>query len=125
MTTTTDTLTRWLPLWEQDEGLRPQSLHWDGPGEDDHGGIYPASWMLRNRQTKPYVAAALIRDSAVRWLAEKGLQPTIDNSHPLGNPWAVVLADEMSCGLDAPCGGETLDDALYAACKAVLGEEKT
>ena len=118
MTTTTDTLTRWLPLWEQDEGLRPQSLHWDGPGEDDHGGIYPASWMLRNRQTKPYVAAALIRDSAVRWLADKAWEPCI---MPDGS---LTLEASFGAEFGGPFAGP-LDDALYAACKAVLGEEKT
>ena len=107
-TTTTDTLTRWTALWQQDEGLRPQSLHWDGPGEDDHGGIYPASWMLRNRQTKPYVAAALIRDSAVRWLVIAWANSKIEYE---------VMCEAITSNFP--------DDALYAACKAVLGEDKT
>ena len=122
MTTTTDTLTRWTVLWEQDDGLRPE---FDGWKLVMWGREW--SWICNSiyKDAPVGLVAMAIRDSAVRWLAEKGLQPTIDNEHPLGNPWAVVLADEMSCGLAAPCGGDTLDDALYAACTAVLGEEKT
>lgn len=96
-------LTRWLPLWEKEESLRPESLYWGEPGEDDHGGIYPASWMLRNRETKPYVAAALIRDAAVRWLVIA---------------WAnLKVSDE---DLFDAIATRFIDDALYEAVRAVM-----
>ena len=115
MTTTTDTLTRWIALWEQDEGLRPAN-----------GGYLLAFWSRdacwigggEYKTEHPDVAAALIRDSAVRWLAECHWGP-IDIER--GVDWHVVLGHDY----DIDATGDTLDDALYAACKAVLGEEKT
>ena len=91
-TTTTDTLTRWIALWEQDDGLRPE---FDGWKLVMWGREW--SWICSSiyKDAPVGLVAMAIRDSAVRWLAEKGLQPTIDNEHPLGNPWAVVLADEI------------------------------
>ena len=114
-TTTTDTLTRWTALWQQDEGLRPAN-----------GGYLLAFWSRdacwigggEYKTEHPDVAAALIRDSAVRWLAEKAWEPCI---MPDGS---LTLEAAFGAEFGGPFAGP-LDDALYAACKAVLAKEKT
>ena len=59
MTTTTDTLTRWLPLWEQDEGLRPTFRAFNGTDafepccltmRHDGGWIKVGSTRLRRQE---------------------------------------------------------------------------
>ena len=114
-TTTTDTLTRWLPLFEQDEGLRPEV---DGWKLVTWGREW--SWICNNiyRDAPVGLTAMAIRDSAVRWLAERRGPIVITRTYE----WHVALSSPYY-GADGYV--DTLDDALYAACKAVLGEEKT
>ena len=104
MTTTTDTLTRWLPLWEQDEGLRPTN-----PID------FPA-WIDDMEANEVPVAEALVRDSAVQWLAERAQEPCI---MPDGS---LTLEAAFGARFGGPFAGP-LSDALYEACKAVLGED--
>ena len=116
---TTDTLTRWTVLWEQDDGLRPE---FDGWKLVMWGREW--SWICNSiyKDAPVGLVAMAIRDSAVRWLAEHKLYFHIDRSNSYGNLWAVVF-EEWQPGITQSFSGDTLDDALYAACKAVLGED--
>ena len=95
----TDTLTRWLALWQTDESLRPEELHWDPLNSNffivDKSGRY--FWEGRGLPT-----AALIRDAAVRWLMEHDWEKLDD----------VIRVEPYD-----------LDYALYEAVRAVLEED--
>ena len=121
MTTITDTLTRWAALWEQDETLRPKALRDFTPA--DHT-LWQLTWGDYDSLTVPdRIAAALIRDSAVRWLlARNHGRSYVHIDSNAGDPLPPIVIRSVGC-MNKP--GDTLDDALYAACKAVLGEEKT
>ena len=116
MTTTTDTLTRWIALWEQDETLRPDRMVHKPAGA--YGGTRETMWIddLRGHGVGDDLAAALIRDSAVRWLAERAQEPCI---MPDGS---LTLEASFGAKFGGPFAGP-LSDALYEACKAVLGED--
>ena len=116
MTTTTDMLTQWLPLWEQDEELRPEGLAID-KAQQFWFESGTGKCAMRCRLS---VAAALIRDSAVRWLAKK--MRACDIFYNGDEGWAVGAGNVVGHLFNE---ADTLDDALYAACKAVLGEDKT
>ena len=119
MTTTTDTLTRWIELWKQDETLQPEGTYVthnsDGLpflmyGRNECGGMGIGP-----------IADMAIRDSAVRWLLRsRGVIDYVDISVNTCGPLFTIRTARHGDG-----GGDTLDDALYAACKAVLGEDKT
>ena len=115
MTTTTDTLTRWLDLWAQDETLRPEYLEYFIPADR---GMWLLSWDEYGTRTIPAkLAAILIRDSAVRWLAKT---PKNYSLHWWHEQWQVEGFDQLD--LDAHPISRSPDptDALYEACKAVL-----
>ena len=105
MTTTTDTLTRWTVLWEQDDGLRPE---FDGWKLVMWGREW--SWICNSiyKDAPVGLVAMAIRDSAVRWLVIAWANSKIEYE---------VMCEAITSNFP--------DDALYAACKAVLGEEKT
>ena len=122
MTTTTDTLTRWLPLYEQDESLRPEGTYVtynsDGQpflmyGTKKGGGMGLGP-----------IADMAIRDTAVQWLLDRNDGDSYvklsSNSGWSSMPPFRVRTIRNTNGL-----GDTLDDALYAACKAVLAGNKT
>ena len=121
MTTTTDTLTRWIELWKQDETLQPEGTYVthnsDGLpflmyGRNECGGMGIGP-----------IADMAIRDSAVRWLlARNHGRSYVHIDSNAGDPLPPIVIRSVGC-MNKP--GDTLDDALYAACKAVLGEEKT
>ena len=114
MTTTTDTLTRWLPLYEQDESLRPEGTYVtynsDGQpflmyGTKKGGGMGLGP-----------IADMAIRDTAVRWLRLRGM---LTFHQQVGS---LIFADcDQRLSYDMDNDG----DALYAACKAVLAGDKT
>ena len=54
------------PLFTRCPGCQPESLYWGEPGEDDHGGRYKGSWILRQRETKVWIAIDLILMSIAR-----------------------------------------------------------
>ena len=113
MTTTTDTLTRWTVLWEQDDGLRPE---FDGWKLVMWGREW--SWICNSiyKDAPVGLVAMAIRDSAVRWLAERAQEPCI---MPDGS---LTLEASFGAKFGGPFAGP-LSDALYEACKAVLGED--
>ena len=53
-------------LFTRCPGCQPESLYWGEPGEDDHGGRYKGSWILRQRETKVWIAIDLILMSIAR-----------------------------------------------------------
>lgn len=108
MTTKTDTLTRWLPLFEKDESLRPEDLQRS-----------MGAWKIVKFYLPDRFVAALIRDAAVRWLVERqcieDAEVTVGKSEDGG--WYV----ECETGDPMPeYDADTLDDALYEAVNAVM-----
>ena len=117
MTTTTDTLTRWAALWEMDESLRPPGTYMLTTGKQstlmmgcpEGGGI----GLLDD------LGPALVRDAATRWMRVRG------NLHfGRGRPGSLIFIDPIA-DLRLSYDMDSDDDALYTACKAVLGEDKT
>ena len=53
-------------LFTRCPGCQPESLCWGEPGEDDHGGRYKGSRILRQRETKVWIAIDLILMSIAR-----------------------------------------------------------
>ena len=123
MTTTTDTLTRWLPLFEQDEGLRPMGIMWL-EGELRASPHASQGWYFTDGTAiHKSVVRPLIRDSAVRWLlARNHGRSYVHIDSNAGDPLPPIVIRSVGC-MNKP--GDTLADALYAACKAVLAKEKT
>ena len=101
--TSTDTLTRWLPLWQTDESLRPEELHW-APLNRNFFIVNKSGHHFWEGAGLP--TAALIRDSAVRWLTEKAWEPCI---MPDGS---LTLEASFGARSGGPFAGP-LDDALY------------
>lgn len=114
----------WPELWAREPGLRP-----------DFAGyrlVENAPWyMLAEKCSSPTnvilpgeVSDSLCRDAAARWLAERAKPGDLRICAP-----GVYNTDKFAVEMlnsDTPTGngcvwfGDTLDDALFAACTAVL-----
>jgi hypothetical protein len=104
----------WPSLWAREPGLKPVG-DWSCGTEDFTRESY-------SKDKSDAIAAALCRDAAVRWLAIGG--DLVVNSGADGH--AVI---ERYKGTEGICvgkpfvllgAGDTIDQALYAACSAVL-----
>lgn len=101
----------WPSLWEKEPGLRPDWVVVFHGHRYTHGQIYDEEGVL----TLPDdVASSLCRDAAVRWLTNQGYvisdRYVFDPDH-----------GELTISIGS---GDTLDDALFAACKAIIEGKK-
>jgi hypothetical protein len=120
----------WPALWEREPELRPMDVCSTLPGDN--------AWVLHGASASNFMPmaettfAALCRDAAVRWLAQQWLvvtPPCIFSSSPTSD-WGLYRVGvhlelawsmpEMRNGRRVGPRIKTYDEALYAACKAVL-----
>ena len=115
MTTTTDTLTRWLPLWEQDESLRP----FNGDYRLQINESLEPVWICAgsSMDCDEDIAEGMTRDAAVGWLYFRfgSVQLRTDG---------ISLSAVRIQGRPSTYS-KNRNDALYEACKAVLARDKT
>lgn len=126
MTTTTDTLTRWLPLFEKDESLRPKAVTgrslvvlpdygWRWMGEIVEG------WDCGDHGPCEDPGMA-IRDTAEGWLATKlsvqGGMRILRNDYQ----WEIMKRGNVYF-TDVIGSGDTRDDALFEAVKAAMNDD--
>lgn len=87
----------WPRLLAIEPGLRPLQIQ--------HG-----------REIGDEINAALQRDAAVRWLLKEAQQEPYLECNPAGDQWVIVVHVPERKWFCLP----TLDDALFAACEAIL-----
>lgn len=114
----------WPSLWEREPGLRPAGVIVKYGGGDDAG--YNVRTNRVGWEPVPEeIAAALCRDRAVRWMALIGVLLIAHDRD--SDAHAIYLDPRNAVGFGTRLGpfkGPTLDDALFAACKAVLDARK-
>ena len=108
-----------LPLFERERELRPDGLecpitkkvYWVVCGEDNTGSGFT---FLRSE-----TATQLCESSMVRWLALEKITCEVGIDLVMSAGWDIVLPPE-----GVICHGDTLVQALAAACTAVLDTEE-
>ena len=101
------------PLFTRCPGCQPESLYWGEPGEDDHGGRYKGSWILRQRETKVWIAIDLILMSIAR-----------DGKKAFITPPQAIQQKYYDCLVDAIMSGD-LPGAVAARHRLKDLEEQT
>lgn len=111
----------WPSLWKMEPMLRP--VEYDLPLVPPQQ--FSRSWCFLNEKGRSIslfgeeTAAAICRDIAVRWLAEKNIDCVL--TYRKGK-WSVGRCDDPTHALYhlSACGHDTPDAALFAACQTVI-----